>query len=88
LDLHESGTSTIGDALKRTSTAIGFLFFIFDLEYLMRFQSSDLLHAKMNPTSCLFGSQFACAQTPIFSLEPCSKNAGETLIVLWITARE
>ncbi len=28
--------------------------------------SSELLHAKMNPTSCLFGSQFACAQTAIF----------------------
>jgi hypothetical protein len=27
----------------------------------------------MNPTSYLFGSQFACAQTAIFSAEPCSK---------------
>jgi hypothetical protein len=35
-------------------TAIGFLFFIFDLEYLIRVQSSDFLHAKMHPTSCLF----------------------------------
>jgi hypothetical protein len=26
-------------------------------------------------------------QTVIFSAEPCSKNAGETTIVLWITAR-
>jgi hypothetical protein len=42
----------------------------------------------MNPTSCLFGSRFACAQTTIFSTEPCSKNAGETSIVLWITAHE
>jgi hypothetical protein len=35
---------------------VGFLFFIFDLEYLIRVQSSEPLHAKMNPTSCLFGS--------------------------------
>jgi hypothetical protein len=42
----------------------------------------------MNPTTYLFGSRFACAQTAIFSAEPCSKNAGETSIVLWITARE
>jgi hypothetical protein len=47
--------------LKRTSTVIGFLFFIFDLEYLIRVQSSKLRHAKMNPTSCLFGSRFAYA---------------------------
>jgi hypothetical protein len=53
-------------ALKRTSTALGFLFFIFDLEYLIRVQSSEPLHAKMNPTSCLFGSRFACAQTSLF----------------------
>jgi hypothetical protein len=36
--------------VKRTSTAIGFLFFIFDLEYLIRVHSSEPLHAKMNPT--------------------------------------
>jgi hypothetical protein len=41
---------------------------------LKRIQSSELLHAKMNPTSCLFGSRFACAQTVIFSTEPRSKN--------------
>jgi hypothetical protein len=74
--------------LKTTSTATGFLFFIFDLEYLIRVQSSEPLHAKMNPTSCLFGSRFACAQTAIFSAKLCSKNAGETSIVLWIMARE
>jgi hypothetical protein len=34
-------------------------FLIFDLEYLIRGQSSETLHAKMNPTSCLFGSRFA-----------------------------
>jgi hypothetical protein len=48
--------------LKRTSTAIGFLFFIFDLKYLVRVQSYEQLHAKMNPTSYLFGSRFACAK--------------------------
>ncbi len=74
--------------LKRTSTAIGFLFFIFDLKYFIRVQSSEPLHAKMNSTSCLFGSRFACAQTAIFSAEPSSKNGEETSIVLWITARE
>jgi hypothetical protein len=42
----------------------------------------------MNPTSFLFGSWFACAQTTIFSPKPCSKNAGETSIILWITALE
>jgi hypothetical protein len=26
---------------------------------------------KWNPTSCLFGTRFACAQTAIFSAEPC-----------------
>jgi hypothetical protein len=66
---------------------MGFLF-LFDLEYLIRVQSSEPLHAKMNPSSCLFGSQFACAQTMIFSNEQCSKNAVETSIVIWITARE
>jgi hypothetical protein len=40
--------------LKRTSTAIVFLFLFFELEYLMRVQSSESLHAKINPTSCLF----------------------------------
>jgi hypothetical protein len=37
-------------------------------------QSSEQLHAS--------------AQTAILSTEPCSKNAGETSIVIWITARE
>jgi hypothetical protein len=50
-----------------------FLFFIFDLEYLISVQSSEPLHAKMNPTSFLFGSRFACAQTVIFFAEPCFK---------------
>jgi hypothetical protein len=30
----------------------------------------------MNPTSSLFESWFACAQTETFSAEPCSKNVG------------
>jgi hypothetical protein len=70
--------------MRVASSAIGFLLFIFELENLIRIQISELLHAKMNPTNkqyvgptyCLFGSQFACSQ-----------NAGETSIVLWITAR-
>jgi hypothetical protein len=45
---------------------------IFDLEYLIRVHSSELFHAKMNPTSYLFGSRFEYAQTGIFSAEPCS----------------
>ncbi len=61
--------------MKRTSTAIGFSFFNFDLEYLIRVQSSEPLHAKMNLT--LFGSRFAFAQTAIFSAEPCSKKMRE-----------
>jgi len=77
---------TVG--LEKTSTAKGFLFFIFDLEYLLRVHSSEPIHGKMNPTSFLFGSRFACAQTAIFSAEPCPKNSGETSIVLWITACE
>jgi hypothetical protein len=68
--------------LKRASTVVGFIFFIFDLEYLIRVQNSELLHAKMNPTSSLFGSRFAFTQTSIFSAKPCSKNAEETSIVL------
>ena len=79
LDLYESGTIVL--ALKGTTTAIGILFFIFDLEYLIRVQSSEPLYEKMNPTSYLFGSQFACDQTEIFSAKPCSKNAGETSLV-------
>ncbi len=73
--------------MKRTSTAIGFWFLIFYLEYLIRVQiSSEPFHAKINPTSCLFGSRFAYAQ--IFSPDLCFKNAGETSIVLRIAARE
>ncbi len=60
----------------------------FYLEYLIRVQSSEPLHAKMNPTSCLSGSRFSCAQTSTFTTKPCSKNVGDTSIVLWIMARE
>ena len=86
LDLHESGTT--GYALKRTSTAIGFYFLFFIFLNLIRVQNSEPLHAKMNPTSCLYGSWFACAQTSTFSAEQCSKNAEEPSIVLLITAHE
>ena len=37
---------------------------IFDLEYLIRVQSSEPLYAKMNSTSCLFGSR--SVQNPVF----------------------
>ncbi len=47
------------EALKRISTAIGFWFFNFTLEFLKRLQSSESLHATMNQTSCLCGSRFA-----------------------------
>jgi hypothetical protein len=59
-----------------------FLFFIFDLEYLIRVQSSKPLHAK-RPLILLL---VACAQTTIFFAEPCSKNAGETSVILWVAA--
>ncbi len=72
--------------MKRTSNAIGFLFFTFDLEYFIGVQSTESLHAKMNPTFYLFVSRFACVQTAIFSAEPCSNNAEETSMVLGITA--
>ncbi len=59
LDLHESGI--IGKPFKRTGHQPLYVlnFFIFDLEYLIRVQSSEPLHAKMNTTSCLFGSRCA-----------------------------
>ncbi len=85
LDLHESGT--IGKPFKRTSTAICFWFFNFSTEYLKQLKSSEPLHAKLNPISCLFGSRFVCAQAAIFFAKPYSINAGEASIVLWIAAR-
>ncbi len=65
-----------------------FWFYHFSFEYLNRLQSSEPLHTKMNPTSCLFESRFVWAQTAIFSAEPCSKNVEESTKVLWIMARE
>jgi hypothetical protein len=53
-------------------------------------QSSEPLHAKMYPTSYLFGSQFACAQTAIFSAEPCSKmqERHQLFFGLWLVNKE
>jgi hypothetical protein len=67
-----------GIGLEKDINHYRFFIFIFDLEYLIRVQSSEPLHAKMNPTSCLFGSWFAFAQTAIFSAAPCSKNGEAT----------
>jgi hypothetical protein len=80
LDLHESGI--IGYVLKKPSTAIGFGFLNFSLEFLKKLQSSELFHSKMNPTSCLFTSRVVWAQTAICSSETGSKNAGKTTVVL------
>jgi hypothetical protein len=52
--------------LEKDINATGFWFFYFTLEYLKILQSSGPLHAKINPTSCLFGSWFA--QNPVFLL--------------------
>jgi hypothetical protein len=43
-----------------------FLFFILELEYMRRVHSSEPLHAKINPTSYLFGSRFACLKPRSF----------------------
>ncbi len=69
-------------------SAIDFWFLNLSCEFLKKLQSSEPLHSKMNPSSCLFGSRFVWAQTAIFPAEPCSKNAGKSTIILWITARE
>ncbi len=66
LDLNESGI--IEKPLKRTWTAICFWFFNFTLEYFKRLQSSEPLHAKLNPTSCLLGLWFAYLQAAILSI--------------------
>ncbi len=44
--------------LKKSSTTIGFWFFNFSYEFLKKLWSSEPLHSKINPTSCLFGSWF------------------------------
>jgi hypothetical protein len=98
LDLYESGI--IGKPFKRTSTAIGFKFFYFTLEYFKRLQSPEPLHAELNPilllvriTVCMCSSRdlfrqtrFACAQAAIFFAKPYSLNAGEASIDLWVAA--
>jgi hypothetical protein len=61
---------------------------IFDRECFIRVQSSEPLHAKTNPNSCLFGSRLACAQTAIFSQNRALKNAGETSLFLWLVSKE
>jgi hypothetical protein len=43
-----------------------FGFFNFRHEFLKKLCSSELLHSKMNPTSCLFGLRFVWAQIAIF----------------------
>ncbi len=65
------------DGIEKDINRCRFLIFL-NLEYLTKVQCSVPLHAKMHPTSCLFGSRFACAQTAIFSSKTCAKNAGET----------
>jgi hypothetical protein len=44
----------------------------------------------MNPTSCLFGSRFAWAQTEIFSAKPCSKilERHQLFFGLWLANKE
>jgi hypothetical protein len=46
LDQTQSGI--IGKALKKTTTAIGYWFFDFDIEFLKKLQSSEPLHTKMH----------------------------------------
>ncbi len=84
MDLHESGI--IGKPFKRTSTAIGFKFFYFTLEYFKRLQSPEPLHAELNPILLLVWITVACAQAAIFFAKPYSLNAGEASIVLWVAA--
>ncbi len=59
-------------------------FFNFTLEYLKRLQSSEPLHAKMNPTSCLFRSRFA--KNPVFLLADallCDKKICQSAALFW-----
>jgi len=50
---------SLESTLKGHQPLYVFNVFIFDLEYFIRVQSSEPLHAKMNQISCLFGSRFA-----------------------------
>jgi hypothetical protein len=59
------------------------LFYIFDLEYLIRVQSSEPLHAKINPTS-LFGS-------PRFfppNRAPKMRERHQLFFGLWVVSKE
>jgi hypothetical protein len=44
----------------------------------------------MNPIFCLFGLRFACAQTVIFTIEPCSKKRErhQLFFGLWLLSKE
>ncbi len=72
-------TVVLLEVLERTSIALGFGFFHFSFEYLKRLQSSEPLHTKMNPPSCLFGSWFV--QNTFFLL------AG-ALLLFWFGLQE
>ncbi len=65
-DNHQRNYSRETNSLKIPYGQIVFWFFNFTLEYLTILQSSEPLHAKMNPTSCLFGLKLA--YYPVFLL--------------------
>jgi hypothetical protein len=74
--------------LKRTSTAIGFWFFkILILNIWKDFKILSHLIQKSSQSSYIFVRRFLWAQTVTFFAKPGSKNAGESTIVLWKTAR-
>jgi hypothetical protein len=77
LDLHESGI--IEKPFKKTSTAICFQFFIFDLEFLKQFKSSDPLHAK-RPLILLLVRFTVC-------IECCLPVGWRTFILFWFGLR-
>jgi hypothetical protein len=56
----------------------------------MRVQSSEPLHAKMNPTYCLFGSLFECSQTRCFppSHAPKMHERHQLFFGLWLESKE
>jgi hypothetical protein len=75
--------------MKRTSSALGFGFFNFDLEYLKEFKVLCRLKYKNTsnpPTSS--ADRLYRHKPQSFSAKPVSKNAGESTIVLWLTAHE
>ncbi len=76
--------------MKRTSTVIGFLFFIFDLEYLIRAQSSEPIHTKMNPTSCLYDHGLHELKQLSFPLNPAPKmrERHQLFFGLWLMSKE